>query len=217
MTEKLYTYFRSSAAYRVRIALNLKKLNYDSEYIHLVKNGGEQKSDSYKQINPMGLVPAFKSGGHTYTQSLAIIDYLEQKQPEPSIYPEDANDKIWAKTLAYTICCDIHPINNLSVIQYLKNNLSADEQAVKSWIQHWIVRGFNAIEHQLINDDKSGLYCYKNQATIADICLIPQVYNALRYDVDLSQYPAIKAIYEHCLAQPDFIQAAPESQPDSTQ
>lgn len=209
---KLYSYWRSTAAYRVRIALNIKNIGYAIEPVHLVKNGGEQLQDNYKSINPQSLVPAFETeGGEVLTQSLAIIDYLEDEYPDIALYPNDAIQKAQTKAMALSIACDIHPLNNLRVLKYLKSE-DWQQQQVDKWYAHWIHQGFSAIESQL--EKSSGQFCFGNQVTIADIFLVAQVYNANRFNVELSDYPLIVAINDKCLQLQSFINAKPENQPD---
>lgn len=209
---KLYSYWRSTAAYRVRIALNIKQLNYDYEAIHLVKDGGEHHQQAYKSLNPQSLVPALETDdGEILTQSLAIIDYLEDSFPQNSFYPKDAIQKAKAKAIALSISCDIHPLNNLRVLKYLKSDGWQQEQ-VDKWYAHWIHEGFTAIEEQL--QTTAGRFCFGNTASVADIFLVAQVYNANRFAVSLNDYPLIQKINAHCLTQQAFIDAMPENQPD---
>lgn len=211
---KLYGYWRSSAAYRVRIALHLKKLSFDSIPVHLVKNGGEQHSADYVELNPTHLVPSFVDENITINQSLAIIDYLDEKFPKNSVYPANLITKMQVKALSYDVACEIHPVNNLRVQQYLVNELGATEVQKLAWSHHWMALGFAAIEKKLA--ESAGLYCFGNEVTLADICLIPQVYNAVRFKLDMSPYPLINAVVENCNKLPAFIDALPENQPDAT-
>jgi maleylacetoacetate isomerase len=206
---KLYSYFRSSAAYRVRIALNLKKLDHELVPVNLLKS--EQTSDAYKVINPMGLVPALEVGDQSMTQSLAMLEWLEEEYPEPAIIPGNSGQKALVRSLAYTVCCDIHPLNNLRVLKYLQGELDIDDEQKGRWYQHWIREGFVALEQQL----PDGPFCVGDSPTLADICLIPQVYNALRFKVPMNEFPKIKAIYQHCNELKAFVDASPEQQPDS--
>ena len=206
---KLYDYFRSSAAYRVRIALNLKALDYQQSAINLLK--GEQGTDEYKSINPLGLVPALTTDQGMLTQSLAIIEWLEEAFPEHSIIPGDPWKKARLRSLAYLVSCDIHPINNLRVLKYLQQKLAVSDDAKTQWYKHWIHTGFTALEAQL--DDQP--FCCSKQPSIADICLVPQVFNALRFKVEMADFPKIHEIYQRCNTQQAFIDAAPESQPDA--
>lgn len=206
---KLFDYFRSSASYRVRIALNIKGLEYELAEVHLVDNGGEQFSDAYYQLNPQQRVPALQHDGQVMTQSLAIIDYLEQEYPHPALVFGDAVMQAQIRAMAYTIACDIHPLNNLSVLKYLKHTLSVTDQQKMAWYHHWIHLGFATIEQQLSLMSHQGPFCFGDQVSLADVCLVPQVYNAKRFDVDLSAYPTLCAIDQHCLSLPAFINAAP--------
>jgi len=210
---KLYGYWRSSAAYRVRIALNLKQLGFDNLPVHLVKNGGEQHSDSYKALNPAQLVPTLVDGELSLNQSLAIIDYLDEMYPEPALLPQDPAAKAKVRALALDIACDIHPLNNLRVLQYLTGPLALTEQQKLAWITHWLNIGFIGLERRL--SETAGHYCFGDTVTLADICLVPQVYNAQRFALDMTPYPTINAIYEHCQQLAAFALAAPEQQPDS--
>ena len=207
---KLYSYFRSSAAYRVRIALNLKKLSYETEPVHLVKN--EQLLESYKAINPSQLVPTLIDGAYTFSQSISILEYLEEQYPTQPLLPKDIIERAKVRAFAQSIACDIHPINNLRVLKYLQNDLSLNDEQKKYWYQHWIVEGFKSLEAQL--EHSNGQFCFGTQPTFADCCLIPQVYNAKRFKVDLSPFPKIESIYQHCLTIPAFLHAVPEQQPD---
>ena len=213
---ELYTYFRSTAAYRVRIALNLKKLEADQKYIHLVKDGGEQHSTSYRRLNPQGRVPTLVDGGMPITQSQAIIEYLDERHPNPPLLPEDLTDRAWVRSIAGLIACDIHPLNNLSVLQYLEKEMGADENAKMKWYRHWIAEGFSALEEMLANDARVGDYCYGSRVTMADIFIVAQVYNAHRFDCDMSAYPVISEINDNCLKLDAFKRAAPEAQADAS-
>ncbi|NMM37272.1 MAG: maleylacetoacetate isomerase [Glaciimonas sp.] len=212
---KLYTYFRSSAAYRVRIALNLKGLSYQSVPVHLLKNGGEQLQDSYRAINPGAMLPSLQDGDATVTQSLAILEYLEEVYPDIALLPGDALGRARVRALALTVACDIHPINNLRVLKYLSGNLQISEKAKADWYRHWVQEGFGIIETHLARDRQTGSFCHGDAPTLADCCLIPQVFNAQRFKVDLSVYPTIKGIHDRCAELPAFISAHPEQQPDA--
>jgi maleylacetoacetate isomerase len=209
---KLYGYFRSSAAFRVRIALNLKGLSVEHVPIHLLKDGGEQKREPYRSLNPQMLVPALEiDDGSVLTQSLAIIEYLEAVWPHPRVIPADPIQAARARAVAHAIACDIHPLNNLRVLNYLKGELGAAKEAVEAWYRHWIEQGFDAIERLI----EARPFCFGNTATIADICLVPQIFNARRYNMDLGPYPKIGAIETHCLGTPAFAAAMPDRQPDA--
>lgn len=207
---KLYTYFRSSAAYRVRLALNLKGLKAEQIPVHLVNNGGEQHSVAYRQVNPAELVPALVENDFTLIQSLSIIEYLDEKFQETTLLPQDLRQRALIRAFSLSIACDIHPLNNLRVLQYLTSTLAINDTQRFEWYQHWVIIGFNAIEVQLANSN--GRFCFGDKPTLADCCLIPQVYNALRFNIDLSAYPKIQSIYTHCNTLDAFQKAAPEAQ-----
>jgi len=209
---KLYSYFRSSAAFRVRIALNLKKLDYETAAIHLRRN--EQTKPDYCGVNPQGLVPALEDGGQTLIQSLAIIEYLDEIHPEPPLLPNDPADRARIRALADIVACDIHPINNLRVLRYLTHQLGHDEAVIGHWYNHWISAGFAAIEPLLARDARTGTFCHGDAPSLADVALVPQVVNAERYRLDLAPYPALTRIYENCMRLDAFIAAHPSRQPD---
>lgn len=210
---KLHDYFRSSAAYRVRIALNLKGVAVEQVSVHLLKDGGRQHSPDYRAKNPQGLVPALElDDGTILTQSLAIIDYLETVVPEPRLIPADPVLAAKARAVALAIACDIHPLNNLRVLNYLKGPLKHTEQEADDWYRHWIRDGgLDAIERLI----EGGRFCFGDSPTVADICLIPQVFNARRYKIDLSHLRKIEAVDRHCTALPAFQAAHPAQQPDA--
>jgi len=209
---KLYGYFRSSAAYRVRIALNLKKLPYDQQSIHLTRDGGAQWSEAFRAINPQKRVPALGlSTGEILLQSLAIIEYLDEVYPEHPLLPAEAIERAQARAIAQICACDIHPLNNLVALNYLKGPLQHDQPAVDEWYRHWVHQGFEAIEALL----KGPPYALGAQVTLADICLVPQVFNARRFKVDMAKYPKIAAVDAACLGLPAFEKARPENQPDA--
>lgn len=216
---KLYSYFRSSASYRVRIALNLKGLPYETVPVHLLKNGGEQFAPAYRQLNPDALVPALiaesADGAAVLTQSLAIIEYLEEIHPEPRLLPQNALDRAYVRSIALSIACDIHPLNNLRVLKYLVRTLKVDEDSKNAWYRHWCEQGLAAIETTLAKDKRVGKFCYGDTPTLADCCLVPQVANAQRLNCDLSQMPTIMRINEACVALDAFANAAPAKQPDA--
>ncbi len=209
----LYTYFRSSAAYRVRIALNLKGLTHELRPVHLLRDGGENFRPEYLALNPQGLVPALIHGDRVLTQSLAIIEYLEESLPGPTLLPRDPAGRAQVRALAQLIACDIHPLNNLRVGDYFKQRLGQDHNAWLTWYCHWIAEGFAAFA-KLIEDGPAGEFCHGDAPTLADVCLVPQVYNARRFDCDLAAYPAIQRIDSRCRALEAFARAAPENQPD---
>ena len=209
---KLYSYFRSSAAYRVRIALNLKGIAYETAPIHLVKDGGHNRRPEYRAVNPQMRVPALViSSGEVLIQSLAIIDYLDETHPNPPLLPKDPIARARARSLAEIVACDIHPLNNTSPLRYLKRVMHQEQSAIDAWYHHWVTEGFDALE-ALVGP---GPYCCGSDVTIADICLVPQVYNARRLKVPLDKFPKIVAIEGACLALPAFDRARPENQPDA--
>lgn len=210
---KLYSYWRSSAAYRVRIALELKGLEYDIETVDLRQ--AEQRSDTYLAMNPQGRVPALKIDEHVLTQSLSIIEYLDERYPDPPLLPRDSLARARARALAQQIACEIHPLNNLCVLMYLKKNLGAPEFVRMNWYQHWVLRGFSALERTLGADPQRGKFCCGDSISLADVCLVPQVYNARRFACDLSGFPRIVAIDAACTEIEAFKAAAPEQQPDA--
>lgn len=208
---KLYSYFRSSASYRVRIALNLKNLPYEIIPVHLVK--GEQKSDDYKAKNPSGLIPALElSNGKIITQSMAILDFLENEYPQNPLLPSDNVDRAIVQSMCNIIACDTHPLNNLRVLQYLTGELNISDEQKQNWYAHWITVNFGALESLL--KIHSGKYCFGDTVTMADICLIPQVYNANRFKVDLRDFPNILKVAENCSQLEAFVHASPEKQVD---
>jgi len=212
---KLYTFFRSSASFRVRIALNLKGLKYEQAPIHLRRGGGEQLSAAYKAINPQALVPALEDGGKILTQSLAIIEYLEERYPQPPLLPRDPADKALVRSMALIIACEVHPIQNLRVLQHVKREYNQSDEQVNRWAQHWIDLGLAALEQTIVAQPRRGKFCFGDTPTLADICLVPQLGNARRFGCDLSRYPAIMEIEKNCMALPAFADAAPEKQPDA--
>ncbi|MCY1365325.1 Maleylpyruvate isomerase [compost metagenome] len=212
---QLYSYFRSSAAYRVRIALNLKGLPYEYLAVHLLKDGGQQLSAGYRKMNPTGLVPTLVDGDAVIGQSLAIIEYLEETHPQIPLLPGDAIGRARVRDLALGIACDTHPLNNLRVLKYLKHTLGVDEDAKTAWYQHWVHQGLEALEAQLANSGATGRFCHGDTPTIADVCLVPQVANAQRFGCDLSAMPNIVRIDAACRELPAFDAAAPGKQPDA--
>jgi len=220
MALRLYTYWRSSAAYRVRIALNLKSLPYESVPKHLLRDGGEQRKADYLAVNPQGLVPALAHDGCVIPQSLAICEYLEEIQPRPSLLPRAACDRAVVRGMALAIACDTHPLNNLPITGYLRREFGADDAAVQRWIAHWIARGFSGLERWIAALDpavapSTRRFCFGTQVTLADVCLVPQMYNARRFEVDLAPYPGLVAVCRHLEAEPAFAAARPEAQPDA--
>jgi maleylacetoacetate isomerase/maleylpyruvate isomerase len=209
----LYTYFRSSAAYRVRIALQLKQVDYASAAVHLVR--GEQRAPGFHALNPQDLVPVLEDDGAILTQSLAILEYLDETHPAPPLLPADAGGRARVRALAQIIACEIHPLNNLRVLGYLEHTLALGAQAKSAWYAHWIKIGFDALEARLSRDSATGQFCHADSPGLADCCLIPQIYNARRFDVDFAPYPTLLRIEDHCAALDAFRRAAPEQQPDA--
>ncbi|HEY0845473.1 MAG TPA: maleylacetoacetate isomerase [Noviherbaspirillum sp.] len=216
---KLYGYFRSSASYRVRIALNLKGLAYDAVPVHLLRNGGEQFTSEYRRLNPDALVPALiddESGDMgALTQSLAIIEYLDETHPQPPLLPASARDRAFVRGIALSIACDIHPLNNLRVLRYLVRQLKVSEEDKNAWYRHWCEQGLASLEAMLARDARVGKFCFGDAPTLADCCLIPQIANAQRLECDLSNMPTIMRINDACLALDPFIRAMPANQPDA--
>jgi maleylpyruvate isomerase len=208
----LHGYFRSSAAYRVRIALNLKGLEVQHRFVHLRR--GEQGSEAYRGVNPQALVPTLEVGDRCIAQSLAIIEYLEERHPLPPLLPPGAEDRAWVRAIALAIACDIHPLDNLRVLQYLERTLGVDAAKRDAWYAHWIAEGFRAIERQLA-ERAGGRFAFGDAPGLADACLVPQVANAARVKLDMAPYPRIRAVNEACLALPAFDLARPEKQPDA--
>lgn len=208
---KLYDYYRSSAAYRVRIALNLKHILYEPIPVHLVNNGGEQYEAAYRTINPQALVPALAVDGHVITQSLAILEYIDEIHPNPPLLPNTPLDKANVRSLAQMIACDIHPLNNLRVQNWLRSEFGAEDEALTQWMHHWMTLGFDAYEKRLQTFKRSKAVCYGDTFSLADICLIPQVYNAKRFKLPLTPYPLIQEINDYCLNEAAFKKAAPDA------
>lgn len=209
----LYSYWRSSAAYRVRIALALKALPAEVVPVHLLKEGGQQKTAAYQKLNPAQLVPCLVDADLTLNQSLAIIEYLDVLHPQVRLIPAEPLLGAQVRAFALDIACDIHPLNNLRVLQYLSGTLGIDETQKLQWIQHWLSQGFSALEQRLAQT--AGDCCFGDQLTLADVVLVPQVYNAIRFQLDLCAYPQINRLYQRLSQLPAFVQAAPEQQPDA--
>lgn len=212
---KLYSYYRSSAAYRVRIALALKGVQTEYLPVNLLK--GENRSQDYGELNPQKLVPVLEADGRRITQSLAILEYLEERFPEPAILPKGAAERAYVRSLALLIACEIHPVNNLRVLHYLTGALNQSDAVKQGWYAHWVIEGFSAFETALTREGLAGSFCYGDAPSMADICLVPQVYNARRFAVDLAPFPTLVRIADHAAAQPAFREAAPENQPDAVQ
>lgn len=212
---KLYGFFRSSAAYRVRIALNLKGLEYETVAVHLTKDGGQQFSDAYKALNPTSLIPTLVDGELTVAQSMAILEYLEETYPQPALLPADVAGRARVRALAQTIACDVHPLNNLRVLKYLKQDLGVDEDTKNKWYKHWISVGLGSVEAMLAGHSATGRYCHGDQPTMADVLLVPQVFNARRFECDLDAMPTITRIVAACVELEAFARAEPAKQPDA--
>ena len=212
---KLYDYFRSSAAYRVRIGLNLKGLEYKSLPVHLLRGGGEQLQAAYRAVNPSALVPALQDGEATITQSIAILEYLDEIHPLMPLMPRDALGRARVRSLALAIACDIHPLNNLRVLRYLVKQAGLAEEAKNAWYVHWAQEGFEALEAQLSASADTGRFCHGDTPTIADCVLVPQVFNAVRFNIDMAAYPTIARIDAACRELPAFEAAHPSCQPDA--
>jgi maleylpyruvate isomerase len=206
---KLYNYPRSSAAYRVRIALNLKGLDYESIPVELRAPQSAQRSSEYLAINPQGLVPVLIDGERAFTQSLAIIEYLDETRPQPPLLPAKPRDRAQVRALALAVACDMHPLNNLRVLNYLREALHQDEAAVNAWYAHWIAQGFAALETQVASTTDDGRYMFGNAVTLADVCLVPQMANALRMKCDVTPYPSLNGICRHLASLAPFAKAAP--------
>ena len=219
MTEqlRLHSYWRSSAAYRVRIGLNLKGLRYQTVPVHLVRDGGEQHQADYAALNPQQLVPTLTHGVRVIRQSLAILEYLDEAWPSPRLLPMTARDRARVRSLAQLVAADIHPLNNLRVLRYFENTWSVPQAERDEWVRHWIVEGFSAMEALLADDAATGTYCHGQTPGLADCCLVPQVFNARRFGVDMAAFPTIARIEEACLELPAFADARPEKQPDAQQ
>ena len=215
MTPKLYSFWRSSAAFRVRIALNLKGMDYEVIPVHLTKNGGEQLGEIYSNKNPNRLVPLLEDGKQSIHQSLAIIEYLEEIQTEPALLPKPAIDRAWVRSIAMDISSDIHPLNNVRVLRYLIKKLGASNDAKDEWYQHWIKVGLESVEKQLSGDSRRGKFAYGNQPGLIEICLVPQLFNALSAKVDVLTYPTLMRIFHECMKLQAFIDASWEKQTDA--
>jgi maleylacetoacetate isomerase len=211
---KLYTFFRSSASYRVRIALNLKGLGYEPVPVHLRRGGGEHLAPAYVAKNPQALLPALEDDGRMLTQSLAIIEYLEERHPEPPLLPKDPAERALVRSMALAVACEVHPIQNLRVLNYLKSELKASDDAANAWARHWIGLGLSALEEMIAAGPRRGAFCFGDAPTVADICLVPQLGNARRFGSDLSGYRNLLRIEAACVKIPAFVKAAPENQPD---
>ncbi len=209
---KLYTYFRSSAAYRTRIAFNLKGVEYETVSVDLRLSAGDQYKPEYLAVNPQGLVPALIVDGTTIAQSLAIIEYLDEAHPEPPLLPRSPVDRARVRAMALAVACDLHPLNNLRILNYLRSPLGHDEETVNAWYRHWIAVGFSGLEQDARRATGDGRHMFGSAVTIADIYIVPQMYNARRFKCDIEPFPTLRAICAHLEALPPFAKAAPESQ-----
>ena len=212
---KLHTYYRSSASYRVRIALNLKGLAAEPAYVHLSKDGGQQFGAGFDAVNPQHLLPVLEDEGFVLTQSLAIIEYLDETRPGVPLLPADPRGRARVRALSQAIAADIHPINNLRVLKYLGGTLGIDEDRRNAWYRHWVALGLEALERELAASPETGTFCHGSTPTMADCCLVPQLFNARRFDCDLRPYPNLMAIDARCAQLPAFDAARPEQQPDA--
>lgn len=212
---RLYSYWRSSAAYRVRIALNLKGLPYETVPVHLARDGGEQHKAPFSDLNPQELVPVLLHGNRILRQSMAIMEYLDETWPTPPLMPATARDRQRVRSLAQVIACDIHPLNNLRVLQFFEHTWNVPQAEREAWVRHWIQVGFEALETTLCDNPSTGTYCDGEVPTMADCCLVPQIYNAGRFGVDMAPYRTLRRINEACLALEAFDAARPENQPDA--
>ena len=212
---KLYTYFRSSAAYRVRIGLNLKGLDYEAVPVHLVRGGGEHLSDDYRALNAGAMVPTLADGDAALGQSLAILEYLDEIHPQKPLLPADPLGRARVRSLALTVACEIHPINNLRVLKYLTGEMGVSDELKMQWYRHWVEEGFRILETRLAREPQTGLFCHGDTPGLADCFLIPQVFNAERFQVDLAPYPIIRRINAACFELQDFAAAHPAQQADA--
>jgi len=211
---KLYTYFRSSAAYRVRIALNLKGIDYEVVPVDL--RPGAHRQPDYLALNPQGLIPALADGDTVIGQSLAVIEYLEETHPHPPLLPRSTLDRARVRSMALNVACDIHPLNNLRVLNYLRSPLGQDKETVDTWYRHWIAEGFRGLEEEAKRSSGDGHHLFGTRVTLADVCLVPQMFNAHRFNCDVEPYPTLRAICSHLEALPEFARAAPGAQPDAS-
>ena len=212
---KLHTYYRSSASYRVRIALNLKGLRAEHLPVHLTRDGGEQFLAKFRATNPAALVPVLEDGSERIAQSLAIIEYLDERYPESPLLPASAADRAWVRQIALAIACDIHPLNNLRVLKYLTGPIGLSEEQKQTWIRHWIDLGLQALESRLATSPRRGAFCFGDRPTLADCCLVPQLFNAERFGMSLEAYPTLRCIAQACDSRKAFQDAHPANQRDA--
>jgi maleylacetoacetate isomerase len=213
---KLYTYFRSSAAFRVRIVLNLKGIDYEPVAVDMRAPASAHRAPEFLAVNPQGLIPALQHEGKTLTQSLAIIEYLNELYPQPPLLPATAQERAQVRSMALTVACDMHPLNNLRVLNYLRSPLTHDEETVNSWYHHWIATGFQSLEDEAKEASADGRHMFGDSVTLADVYIVPQMYNARRFKCDVAPYPTLRAICAHLESLPAFVEAAPEAQPDAS-
>jgi maleylpyruvate isomerase len=213
---KLYAYYRSSAAYRARIAVNLKGVEYETVAIDLLGSEPDQRKPEYLAINPQGLVPALVVDGTTIAQSLAIIEYLDEMYPQPPLLPRSPLERARVRAMSLAIACDIHPLNNLRVLNYLRSPLGHDQEALDKWYQHWIASGFTALEQEVSRGTGDGHHMFGSTVTIADVCIVPQMFNARRFNCDVTPYPTLRRICAHLETIPAFVKAAPPAQPKAS-
>jgi len=211
---KLYTYFRSSAAYRVRIALNLKGVDYESVAVDL--RPAAHRQQDYLALNPQGLIPALADDGTVISQSLAVIEYLEESHPSPPLLPRSPRDRARVRSMALAVACDVHPLNNLRVLNYLRSQLGQDQAAVETWYRHWIAEGFRALEEEARRASGDGRHMFGSEVTLADVCLVPQMFNARRFKCNVEPFPTLRTISAHLETLPAFARAAPDAQPDAS-
>jgi maleylacetoacetate isomerase/maleylpyruvate isomerase len=213
---RLHGYWRSSAAWRVRIALNLKQLEWESAPVHLVRDGGEQRMSAFRALNPQGLVPALEIDGRVLTQSLAIIEYLDETRPTPPLLPAEPAGRARVRSLAQLVASDVHPLNNLRVLQYLQHTLDVDGPRRDAWYRHWVIEGLQALETRLAREPDTGRFCHGDAPGLADCCLVPQLYNARRFHCELDAFPTLLRIEAACGELEAFRAAAADRQPDAT-